>query len=272
MDGGKAPIGIFDSGIGGLTVLKAIRSALPNENILYLADQAHVPYGSRNIEEIRKYSKGIANYLVNRGAKTIVVACNTASAAALYSLREQFSKIPFVGMEPAIKPAAETTETGVVGVLATPTTFQGALYASIVERFASDVQLLQDPCIGLVQEIDAGNLDGNETRIILEKALKPMIEANIDTVVLGCTHFPFVFPLIEQIVGPSVRLINPAPAIAQQVIKVLGSNLNRENKNIGGKTSYLTTGGLKTYRQILNKLGYEGKVKRITWGDDIRFP
>jgi len=269
MNVGKAPIGIFDSGIGGLSVLKAIRFVLPDENIIYLADQAHVPYGSRQLEEIRRFSKGIANYFIEKGAKLIVVACNTASAAALYYLREQFPEISFVGMEPAIKPAAEKTETGSVGVLATQATFQGALYASVVERFANDVRLIQDPCIGLVQQIEAGNLDGVETKDILEKALNPMIEANIDTVVLGCTHFPFVFPLIEQIVGPSVRLINPAPAVARQVIRVLGKDLSDSNKFGGGEIEFLTTGSLQSYKNILQKLEFEGNARRIIWGEDI---
>ena len=156
-----------------------------------------------------------------QGAKLIVVACNTASAAALHHLRQTFPKIPFVGMEPAVKPAAETTETGVVGVLATPATFQGELYASVVERFASGVMLLQNTCAGLVEQIEAGQMDSQETAVILEGALKPMLAAKIDTVVLGCTHYPFVIPQIKQIVGAGVRVIDPAPAVARQVGRLL---------------------------------------------------
>ncbi len=163
-----SPIGIFDSGVGGLSVLKAIRQELNNEYIIYFGDQGHIPYGSRPLEEIKKFSIKITDFFISRDVKLIVVACNTASAAALQSLRQIFPEVPFVGMEPAIKPAAEHTRTGVVGVLATPATFQGALYASVVERFAGDVVLLQNPCTGLVQQIECGNLSGQTTRSILE--------------------------------------------------------------------------------------------------------
>jgi glutamate racemase len=215
------PIGIFDSGIGGLTVLKAIRQLLPEEPLLYLADQAHVPYGPRKLEEVRHFSEAITRYLLDQGARLIVVACNTASAAALKYLRQTFPDVPFVGMEPAVKPAAEHTRSGVVGVLATPATFQGALYASVVERFGHGVKLLQHTCPGLVTQIENGQLDSAETRRILEGALQPMLAQGIDTVVLGCTHYPFVIPLIQQITGPAVRVIDPAPAVARQVQRLL---------------------------------------------------
>lgn len=216
-----SPIGMFDSGVGGLSVLRAIRQQLPSQPVLFLADQAHVPYGLRALEEVRSFSEAITRFLLAGGARLIVVACNTASAAALYSLRSTFPDVPFVGMEPAVKPAAEKTTTRVVGVLATPATFQGALYASVVDRFAQGVKILQDTCLGLVPEIEAGNLNGSSTRAILERALKPMLEQGIDTVVLACTHYPFVISMIQEIVGPDVRVIDPAPAIARQVARQL---------------------------------------------------
>jgi glutamate racemase len=215
----QSPIGVFDSGVGGLSVLRAIRQQLPAQPVIFLADQAHVPYGSRDLKEVRSFSEAITCFLIDCGARLIVVACNTASAAALYSLRGTFPEVPFVGMEPAVKPAAEKTASGVVGVLATPATFQGALYASVVDRFAQGVKILQDTCPGLVSEIEAGNLQGSSTRSILEKALKPMLAQGIDTVVLACTHYPFVIPLIQEIVGPEVRVIDPAPAIARQTAR-----------------------------------------------------
>jgi len=150
------PIGVFDSGVGGLSVLRAMRALMPNEDVIFFGDQGHVPYGPRPLEEVRAFSVAITRWLLDEGAKLIVVACNTASAAALKYLRETFPDVKFVGMEPAVKPAAETTRTGRVGVLATPATFQGALYASVVERFANGVTLLQDTCPGLVQEIEKG--------------------------------------------------------------------------------------------------------------------
>jgi glutamate racemase len=215
------PIGIFDSGIGGLTVLRAIHQLMPDEPLLYLADQAHVPYGPRQLDEVRSFSEAITRFLIDQGARLVVVACNTASAAALKHLRTVFPHVPFVGMEPAVKPAAERTHTGLVGVLATPATFQGELYASVVERFGQGVKLLQHTCPGLVAQIEAGQLNSPETRHILEEALNPMLKQGIDTVVLGCTHYPLVIPLIQDIVGPHVRVIDPAPAVARQVQRLL---------------------------------------------------
>ncbi|HCE16511.1 MAG TPA: glutamate racemase [Anaerolinea thermolimosa] len=216
-------IGMFDSGVGGLSVLRALRWQLPAQPILYLADQAHVPYGPRPLEEVRAFSVEITRFLLRQGARCIVVACNTASAAALHHLRATFPDVPFVGMEPAVKPAAESTHSGVVGVLATPATFQGELYASVVERFASGVTLLQDTCPGLVGQIEAGDLNGPRTRAILAAALNPMLAQGMDTVVMGCTHYPFVIPLIQEITGTGVRVIDPAPAVARQTGRVLAA-------------------------------------------------
>jgi glutamate racemase len=218
-----ATIGIFDSGVGGLSVLRAIRAQMPCHPVVYLADQGHVPYGARTRDEVRAFAVGITRFLLNQGAQIIVVACNAASAAALYHLRATFPEIPFVGMEPAVKPAASTTHSGVIGVLATPVTFQGELYASVVERYAKDVTILKDTCPGLVKQIEDGQLDAPETRTILQRALDPMITAGIDTVVLGCTHYPFIIPLVQQIVGPAVQVIDPAPAVARQTGRLLQS-------------------------------------------------
>src|SRR5512146_3492867 len=165
-----SPIGIFDSGVGGISVLRAIRAQMPEESVIYFGDQGHMPYGPRSMEQIRSFSEAITKFLLEQDAKIIVVACNTASAAALKYLREKFPDVQFVGMEPAVKPAAEQTQTGKVGVLATPATFQGALYASVVERFENGVELFQDTCPGLVQQIERGMLHGRETRQILEDA------------------------------------------------------------------------------------------------------
>ncbi len=215
------PIGIFDSGVGGLTVLRAVHHLMPDEQLLYLADQAHVPYGPRQLEEVRQFSESITRYLLDQGSRLIVVACNAASAASLKYLRTVFPQVPFVGMEPAVKPAAEHTRSGVVGVLATPATFQGELYASVVERFGKGVKLLQNTCPGLVAQIERDAIHAPETRRILEEALRPMLAQGIDTVVLGCTHYPLVIPIIQQIVGPSVRVIDPSPAVARQVQRLL---------------------------------------------------
>jgi glutamate racemase len=268
----NASIGIFDSGVGGLSVLRAIRKELPAEQVVYFADQAHVPYGSRTMAEVRRFSESISRFLIDQDCKIIVVACNTASAAALHSLRRTFPGLPFVGMEPAVKPAAETTKTGIVGVLATPATFQGALYASVVERFASGVEIMQSTCPGLVEQIETGKLDSPEIRMILQPALQPMLERGIDTIVLGCTHYPFVIPSIQEITGASVRVIDPAPAIARQVRRILNqTELHREDfdsdqRSSIDKVKIVTTGDAQRLEALLPELlGETRAVRRIDW-------
>ncbi len=260
------PVGVFDSGVGGLSVLRAIRQQLPNETVLYFGDQGHVPYGTRTLEEVRGFSEAITRFLLVLGAKLIVVACNTASAAALHSLRQTFPDISFVGMEPAVKPGAENTRTGVVGVLATPATFQGALYASVVERFASNVILLQDTCPGLVQQIELGKLRSSETRAILVSALRPMLDQGIDTIVLGCTHYPFVIPLIQEIVGLGVRVIDPAPAVARQVARLLDSAGSRASYPSSEALHFFTSGESTRFGVLLSKLIDEtGEIQEAFW-------
>lgn len=263
------PIGVFDSGIGGLSVLKAIHQQHPQENILYLADQAHVPYGPRTLQQVQQFSVAITQYFLAQGSKLIVVACNTASAAALHHLRELFPETPFVGMEPAVKPAAENTHSGVVGVLATPATFQGELYASVVERFANGVEIMQNTCPGLVEQIELGNLVGERTRSILTQALIPMLNAGIDTIVLGCTHYPFVIPLIQEIAGPKVRVIDPAPAIARQVGRLLDERELHNSITKKGETRYFTSGNLDRFNQILPALGFYGQGNKLVWGKEL---
>jgi glutamate racemase len=265
----SSPIGIFDSGVGGLSVLRAIREQMPEEHVIYFGDQGHIPYGPRPLEQIRNFSEAITNFLLSHDAKIIVVACNAASAAALKYLREKFPHIQFVGMEPAVKPAAEQTQNGKVGVLATPATFQGALFASVVERFANGVELFQSTCPGLVQQIERGHLNGDETRRILEDALMPMMERNIDTVVLGCTHYPFVIPLIERIVGENVRVIDPAPSVAKQVRRLLEAGGMKSQESKRGEVTFYTSGDpveLKSMLPVL--LGEDGLVEKVEWLND----
>jgi glutamate racemase len=264
-----SPIGVFDSGVGGLSVLRAMRAQMPEETILYFGDQGHVPYGPRSMKQIQNFSEGITKFLLNHDSKLIVVACNAASAAALNFLRRRFPAVAFVGMEPAVKPAVEQTHTGKVGVLATPATFQGALYASVVERFAVGVELFQHTCPGLVSQIEKGDLDSNVTRAILENALIPMLEKNIDTVVLGCTHYPFVIPLIEQIVGVNVRVIDPAPSVAKQAKRLLEAqgtkNLSRDRATV----RFFTSGDSAAMKSMLPILLSEsGEVESVIWKND----
>ncbi len=248
------PIGIFDSGVGGLSVLRAIHSLLPGQQTIYLADQAHVPYGPRPLDEVRAFSEVITQFLLGKGAGLIVVACNTASAAALHALRQSRPEIPFVGMEPAVKPAAESTHTGMVGILATPATFQGALYASVVERFAHGVTLLQSTCPGLVTQIEKGLLDHPETDAILHEAIDPMLAAGIDTIVLGCTHYPFVIPQIRKVAGEQVRVIDPAPAIARQAARLLAEYGWLADPLLTTDNRYYTTGDTRRFDKLAQQL------------------
>ena len=263
----SSAIGVFDSGVGGLSVLRAVRRELPHEQLIYIADQAHVPYGPRGLEEVRTFVIGITHFLLSQPVKLIVVACNTASAAALHHLREQFPGVPFVGMEPAVKPAAEHTQSGAVGVLATPATFQGELYSSVVERFAHDVKVYQDTCPGLVERIEAGDLQGTSTAAILKRAIDPMVQKGIDTIVLGCTHYPFVIPQIQHIAGPGVRVIDPAPAIARQTRHVLrGMNLLADSDDSPGVRFY-TSGDPRRFLDLAAVLlGETGEVGKLRWG------
>jgi glutamate racemase len=265
----KAPLGVFDSGVGGLSVLRSIVEEMPDASVIYVADQAHVPYGPRTLEQVRRFSEAISRFLLAKGARVVVVACNSASAAALADLRRMFPEVAFVGMEPAVKPAAEKTRSGIVGVLATPATFQGALYASVVERFAADVELLRSTCPGLVEQIELGNLDGPATRGILSKALRPMLAQGIDTVVLACTHFPFVIPIIEEIVGGNVRVIDPAPAVARQALRKLRGDATRRQSARAGEMQFFTSGDPKAFAIMLQKLlGFPGDVAGLRWLSD----
>jgi len=260
------PIGIFDSGVGGLSVYREVRQQFPAEDLLYIADQAHVPYGIRTREDVLGFSEGIVRYLLNKRVKLIIIACNTASAVALEVLRKSYPALPFVGMEPAVKPAAEETSTGIVGVLATPATFQGALYASTVERFAKGVKILPDTCPGLVELIEEGKIDHPQTREILEKALDPMLEQDVDEIVMGCTHYPFVIPLIQDIVGDDIQVIDPAPAVARQAGRLLTDFDLLTNGGPNGQTKFLTSGDpIELERIIRHLLDLEARVEGLNW-------
>lgn len=220
----RQPIGIFDSGIGGLTVARAIIDLLPKESFLYYGDTARNPYGDKSPEAVRQFSEDISRFLIRSGCKAIVLACNTATAHALSYLRGRWPELPFVGMEPAVKPGARATKTGVVGVMATAGTFSSQRYASLMKRYASHVTVIEDPCLGLVEQIESGALQSAATQSLLRSILQPMLEQGADTIVLGCTHYPFAIPLIQKIIGPEVSLLNPAPAVARQLERVLKEN------------------------------------------------
>jgi glutamate racemase len=264
----SSPIGIFDSGIGGLSVWREIARQLPHEDTIYFADQIHIPYGPRSLQEIRSFSEAITRFLLDRGCKIVVVACNAASAAALKHLRVTFPDVPFVGMEPAVKPAAETTHTGVVGVLATPATFQGELFASVVERFANGVQLVKEVCPGLVQQVEAGRLNTPDTLAMLDRFLQPIREANADTIVLGCTHYPFVIDALRQL-APGINVIDPAPAVARQVDRVLKERGWQCDEDRTGQHHFISSGDPDHFQEILRLLvNVETLGQRAYWNGD----
>lgn len=237
------PIGFFDSGVGGGTVLRHVHRLLPHEDLIYLADQAHCPYGDRPAAELLALAAANTRWLLERGAKLIVVACNTASAVALRQLRVWFPHVPFVGMVPPVKPAAQCTRTGVVGVLATPTTLHGDLLQEVIDRWAAGVTVVSQVGHGLVELVEAGKLEGAEVETRLRTYLDPMLAAGADTVVLGCTHYPYLIPAIRRLVGPDVILLEAGEAVAQQVQRVLEARgLLRPTSSRSGNVSYFTTG------------------------------
>jgi glutamate racemase len=259
-------IGILDSGVGGLSVLRHIKTLLPHEDLVYFADQAHVPYGPRPAREIHRFSAEITRFLLDQGCKIIVVACNTASAAALTYLRTNFPGTPFVGMEPAVKPGAANSQKGRIGVLATEGTFGSPRYAQLLARYAQGVISFEDPCPGLVEQIEAGRLSGSKTRQILHKAIDPMLAAGIDTLILGCTHYPFVLALISQIAGPDVTIIDPAPAVARQVERLLQQHDLQGSVTVPGSVIAYTTGNPDKLAGLSERfLGYPFPVRGIYW-------
>lgn len=217
----NAPIGVFDSGVGGLSVLGEIRALLPNESLLYVADSGHVPYGEKSPEFIRERCRLLAEFLLSQGAKALVLACNTATVAGVAELRELYPQLPIIGMEPAVKPAAAATQSGVVGVLATTGTLKSAKFAALLDRFASDVRVITQPCPGLVERIEAGELDGRVTRELLQGFVAPLLAEGCDTLILGCTHYPFLKPLLRSLVPDTVSLIDTGAAVARQLQRLL---------------------------------------------------
>jgi glutamate racemase len=222
-----APIGVFDSGIGGLSVLKHIRASLPNEDLLYFADSGNAPYGGRPEAEIVERSQAIAEFLMQYNAKALVVACNTATAAAIQALRARYPTLPLVGVEPGLKPASALTGTGTVGVLATKRTLSSEKFKLLHQQIsaATNVRFLVQPCIGLADQVEKGELHSAETAALVRTYIEPLIEQGADTLVLGCTHYPFVRPLIEEIVGRitsrPISIVDTGEPIARQLVRLL---------------------------------------------------
>ena len=251
-----AKIGIFDSGAGGLSVFREIRKVLPAEQYIYYSDSANCPYGEKTVEFIIDRCRQITEFLLSKGAEIIVVACNTATAAAIKTLREEYP-VRFIGMEPAIKPAAQITQSGTVGVLATTGTLRSEKYLRHKEKYASHIQIVEHVGDGFVELVEKGITSGPEVESIVYHSLKPLLDAGADTIVLGCTHYPFLSDVIIGLAGPEIRLIDPAPAIAKRLIEVM----DEEGITYGqasGKTSNVeleTSGKPEILRKLYERLG-----------------
>ena len=247
------PVGVFDSGVGGLSVLREIRRRLPAERLIYVADSRHAPYGEKSEAFVRTRSETLCAFLENRGVKAIVVACNTATGVAVDALRARFS-LPIVGIEPAVKPAAATTRAGRVAVLATTATLASRRFAALVTNYGQDIDVLSQPCPGLVERVEAGDLTGPVTRSLIEAYVHPLVAKGADTIVLGCTHYSFLAPLIQQVAGASVTIVDPAPAVAAELGRRLQANRLLAPGDAAGSVKILTTGAAPRTREILTVL------------------
>lgn len=248
-----SPIGILDSGAGGLSVLQQIRTLLPGEALLYAADSAHIPYGDKTPAFVRERVGSVADVLVAHGVKALVVACNTATAAAVESLRERYA-LPVVGMEPGIKPAVQSSRSGVVGILATAGMAGSRRMAQLVERFAADREVIIRACPGLVEQVERHALETPETARLLQQYLAPMLERGADTVVLGCTHYPFLRPLIERLAGPTVRVIDTGEAVARRLQQLLATQALLNPAAAGGSLRLMSSGTLESQAELFSRL------------------
>jgi glutamate racemase len=237
---------MYDSGIGGLAVLAEVRRLLPGEDIVYFADTGFFPYGPRPAGEIRQRARAVAQELLAQGAKIIVVACNTATSAAIAELRAAFD-VPFVGMEPALKPAAEQTLSGKVALLVTPGTARGEKLAALIDRYGAEVAVQTIEAPGLAERVEAGGADDAATAAMLRRYFAPVRESGADVLVLGCTHYAFLREAIEREVGDVVAVIEPSEAVARQVKRVLSDRRLRNPRAEGGGVLYLCSGDEATF-------------------------
>jgi glutamate racemase len=249
------PVGFFDSGVGGLGVWRETVRLLPRESTVYLGDDANCPYGEKSPEEVRELAFAQTRRLLELGCKAVVVACNTATAAAIDDLRREFPEVPFVGMEPAVKPAALSSKSGVVGVLATRGTFNGRLYRATSERFASETTVLMCAADDFVELVERGETRSENAQLIVRRRVEPLLDAGADILVLGCTHFPFLRTLIESVAAGRARIIDPAPAVARQVERVLAERglLSRRAAD-EARDVFETTGDLAAFEKFVKSV------------------
>lgn len=235
-----SPIGIFDSGIGGLSIFAEVREQLPDEDLIYLADTEFLPYGEKSPEQILQRSEQITQRLIKQDCKALIVACNTATSAAIAQLRRDYD-IPIIGVEPAVKPAVTQSKSGVVGVLATSGTLKGEKFALLKNQHIGSADILVQPCPGLVELIETGNLDHPALRELITGFLAPLLEKGADTIVLGCTHYPMVKSLIAELAGPGVTVIDPSEAVARELRRRLTEANLRTSQNTTGSTCFYTS-------------------------------
>lgn len=251
--GNNAPIGVFDSGVGGLSVLREIRRELPAEDLIYVADSGYAPYGDRPEDYVRGRALAIMEFLRAQDVKAVVVACNTATGIAVDALRARYTQ-PIVAIEPAVKPAVAQTRSRVVGVLATTQTLAGQKFAKLVSTYAGDVEVLTQACPGLVEQVERGALTSTSTRSLVEQYLRPLLEKGADAIVLGCTHYPFVSDLIREVAGPSVSIIDSAGPVAREVRRRLQvTGLLAPESRIGTET-FWTTGSPEQVAAVIEQL------------------
>ncbi len=257
-----APVGMFDSGVGGLSVLREVRSLLPAESICYVADSGNAPYGDKTREFIRTRSITIARFLIGQGAKVIVVACNTATAAAAELMRASLP-VPIVAMEPGVKPAVAATKSGVVGAFVTASMGMSDRMASLLDRFGSDVKVIAQPVPGLVEHVEMADLDGPELRLMVERYLRPLLEGGADTIVLGSTHYVFLKKLIGEI-APGVTLVDTGAAVARQLARVLAEHGLQAHGDAAGTMQFWSSADAgKSERVMSALLGEPVKVERL---------
>jgi len=245
-------IGVFDSGVGGLSVLHHIRRTLPDARLIYVADSAHVPYGDKSVHYIEQRSIALTHFLIEQGVDAIVIACNTATAAAAATLRRDFT-CPIIGMEPAVKPAVAATKSGVVGVLATIGTLESARFAALLERYAGDVEIVTQGCPGLVEQVELGELHSAQTRHFVERYTAPLLSRGADTLILGCTHYPFLAPLIREVVGTNITLVDTGDAVARHLQRRLLTELS-ERPPSDNTAQFFTSGDEMQASRIMSML------------------
>jgi glutamate racemase len=247
------PVGIFDSGVGGLSVLRDIRAALPAESIVYVADSVHAPWGDKPVEYVRRRGLEIADFLVEQGAKAIVIGSNTGTAASAEALRARL-KVPVVAMEPGIKPAAAATQSGVVGVIVTATMSASDRMASLLDKFGRNIRVVSVPAPGLVEHVEAADLDSPELRSLVERFVRPLLDQGADTIVLGSTHYVFLRPLIAEIAGDGVTLVDTGAAVARQLERVLNERKITDLEGTAGSERFWTSGDPGASERVMSAL------------------